>query len=250
MINTKRQIRNDRDRFGGYYMAESSGLPYVSGLEPIAATPKIDGGSPEMSDLYIGDISARQPVIERKLYSTRDDAQAVAERPMPVAQPLPKRQKTERSHEKEDLLPTIKTRACATEKTENETKPAASAVKRERKMLDTRTKVLLGVYVIIALILAIAVIATGVSISAAEAQSDKLAEQISVNRARIAVQEDSLRELVNDEVIRERAEGLGMVQAPIAAVTVKNAETVGYPEATPNTDAFDKFCDWMSKVFG
>lgn len=245
MVTTKRQIRRDSDRFGGYYTAEAD-IPRISdydgiaNLEPITEQPERAGSSMLVSD----DVQDMQQPI----YTTPQMAAAAAPEVAPVPA-RPERNTPPRS--KEDLLPTVKTRAYATEKPAQDTteKVEKAPAKRAHASLDTKTKILLCVYVIVALILAIAVIATGVSISSASAAADEVAVQVAQKQAVVAQQEQALALLQDSDAIRGKAVELGMVPAGTPAYSVSPVETVGYPEAAPRTDGWDEFFDFFSKVF-
>lgn len=252
MITTKRQINRDLDRFGGYG-TESARSSRIADFDDIKNTepPAYDyssRGSLLMSDVDI-DIKSEpeQAKNERPLYTTIADAGTMATE-LPPVPARPKKESAPRS--KDDVLPTLKTRAYASEQEQGVEKQAAAPARRARATLDSRTKILLCVYVAVALALAIAVIATGVSISSASAQADVFASQIAQKQIVIAAQEAELGELRNDEVIRDKAEDMGMVSVPSQpSYSAPATDTVVYPQATPHTNGFDKFCDWLSKVF-
>ncbi|MDE7164649.1 MAG: hypothetical protein K2O04_04415 [Clostridiales bacterium] len=246
MVTTKRQIRRDSDRFGGYYTAEAD-APRISdydsiGLEPITESERT-GSSMLVSD---GVQEMQQPI-----YTTPQMAAAPAPA-APEVMPIPERPvRPVQPRNKEDLLPTVKTRAYATEKPAQDTaeKVEKAPAKRAHASLDTKTKILLCVYVIVALVLAIAVIATGVSISNASAAADEIAASVAQKQAVIVRQEQELALLQDSDAIRGKAVQLGMVPAGAPAYSVSPVETVGYPEATERTDGWDKFFDFFSKVF-
>lgn len=253
MVTTKRQIRKDSDRFGGYYGAESGSTLIsdleLSDLEPITAPERRPSGM-IMTDIDT-DITEREPIAAPKvLYTTLDTARTEAA-PAAPALVLPKREKREVRLEKEDLLPTVKTRAYAnvTVKEDAESaEKASSAQNRRRKVMDRKTKILLFVYLAVALVLAVAVIATGVSISTATAKADAYTAQIAQKQTVIADIQSQIETLGDAETVRDKAYSLGMVDAGAPAYSVDAIESFGYPEATPRTDGFDKFCDWLSKL--
>lgn len=254
MISTKRQIRKDDDRYGGFGM-DNVGAPLVSEYDRIdnaSVSSRYGAGtSLIMSDTDI-DIKnepyARQQDIEQT-YTTLDRAGVRTEAPADIP-PRPK--KKEVPHSREDVLPTLKTRSYATEQAQAEVKeePAEAPAKRVRRGLDSRAKIMLCVYVAVALVLAIAVIATGVSISQASVASDELTLQIAQKQTVIAEQETTLAALRDADNIREKAAANGMVQAGESVYDAPAAADVGYPEAEPHTNGFDKFLDWLSKVIG
>lgn len=244
MITTKRQIRRDSDRFGGYYGAEPDGIPRISdydnisNLEPIVA-PERMGNSMIVSD---NDVAERRDELYTATEPTRAavTAPAIPERPVKPAQP----------RNKEDLLPTVKTRAYASEKPvrEIEEQIEKAPARPTRAALDRKTKIMLFVYVLVALALAIAVIATGVSISSAAAQADAVAAQVAQKQAVIVKQEQELALARDADAIRGKALQNGMVPAGDPAYTVSPVDNVDYPQATPRTDGWDEFFDWVSKV--
>ena len=246
MVTTKRQIRRAIDRFVGYYTAEAD-VPRISDYDGIANLEPISNERAGSSMLVSDDVRD----IQQPIYTTPQMAAHTAPAAPEVA-PVPARpERPAQPRSKEDLLPTVKTRAYATEKhaQDNERKEEKSTAMRTRASLDTKTKIMLCIYVVIALILAIAVIATGVSISNASAEADKIAAQVAQKQAVIAQQTQELAVLQDADAIRGKAVQNGMVPAGNPAYTVSSVETVGYPEATPRTDGWDEFFDWMSKVF-
>ena len=247
MITTKRQIRRDTDRFGGYG-TESRTLTDFDDITntapPVAEEEKV--GSNIAADF---NISNSAPIREQaQLYTTLASSPA----PAPVQQQdVPVRpKKAETPRNKEDILPTLKTRAYADNKSEIEEKEVVAPVRKARRALDSKTKIMLCVYVAVALALAIAVIATGVSISTASAQADAIAVQISQKQAIIAEQETTLAAVRNDETIRESAMQNGMVQAGSPEYTAPSSPSYEYPTATPHTNGFDEFCDWLYGIIG
>lgn len=248
MITTKRQIRRDSDRFGGYYNTEVDS-PRISDYESIANIEPITEPDRMGNSMLVTDEAAPAPRMEENIYTTPQMAQARTEAPAPAIPERPVRPAQPR--DKEDLLPTVKTRAYAKEQPAQDIEERAekAPTRRERASLDNKTKILLCVYVVVALILAIAVIATGVSISKASAQADAVAAQVAQKRAVIVQQEQELALLRDDDAIRGKALQNGMIPAGEPAYTVSNVETVGYPEATPRTDGWDEFFDTMSKIF-
>lgn len=252
MLITKRQIKKDSDRYGGFYGTEDIGRPLVSDfteltdLEPITVPDRSVGSSMLIADADT-DITTPEPLVAPKLmYTTMETAKPRTE--TPATQPLPERPKKDVKYDKEDILPTVKTRAYATEQHEEEVEPTAAPARRTRKGIDARTKILLCIYVVVALALAIAVIATGVSISRANAQVDTMTVSIEQKQQIVAEQQKTLAVLNDADAIRGKATEKGMVAAGDPAYTVTPVDTVDYPEAKPRTDGFDEFCDWLTKV--
>lgn len=264
MITTKRQINRDRDRFGGYGTA-SDRTPLIDDdlniVQNIDASSEVSEGDfvsenifmqPEQkSETYVNDITESAPSVrpvqeEKPLYSTLDTFMGVKPRaqfdlPLNVA-------KDRKPLEHEDIMPSIKTRAYTqpVKRAEAEATQKRSA----HRALSPRTKVLLLVYVAVALVLAIAVIATGVSISGAQASVGRLSSHITEQQATVAEQVTEIAALTDEAHIRDRATASGMVQASEPVYKVTAVEKVDVQKATPHTNDFDEFCDWMSKVVG
>ncbi|MDE7106801.1 MAG: hypothetical protein K2O39_00585 [Clostridiales bacterium] len=243
MVTTKRQIRRDSDRFGGYYNTEIGGIPDISDYARITDPDPITEPARATSMLVSDEVEKDEPNY------TTPEMLAETETPAPA-------QEVERPfksapRDKEDLLPTVKTRAYATDKSAQEVEQHVekAPAKRTRVALDNKTKILLCVYVVVALVLAIAVIATGVSISSASAQADDIANTVAQKQSIVLQQEQELALLRDDDAIRGKALQNGMIPASEPTYSVSNVKTVGYPEATPRTDGWDKFFDMMSKIF-
>lgn len=261
MITTKRQITRDRDRFGGYGTA-SDRSPLID--DDVNIMQNNETSSDLQSDYGVMTDSIVMPTLQNNTVSdwnTAENAQTSAQTEKPLYstldsygqdQPraqfdLPTRPVRERKPlEHEDIMPSIKTRAYTqpVRHTEAEAAPRRSA----HRALSPRTKVLLLVYVAVALVLAIAVIATGVSISGAQASVRELSEHISQQQATVAEQVTDIASLTDEAHIRDRAVANGMVNSSEPTYTASRVETVEVQEATPHTNGFDGFCDWMSGV--
>lgn len=255
MITTKRQIRRDTDRFGGYGTESThSRLADIDDIGNITAPSNLNGNSLIVSDtdFDIRNSSAApvEPQVQPQMqvvqptYTTREQVHEQFEVPYKNVPPRP--ENTAKPLNREDVLPTIKTQKYATEKAESKEKTAAAPAAHTRRGLDGKQKVLLCVYVAVALVLAIAVIATGVSISTATAQADMISGQIYQKQAIIMEQEATIAGLLDDDVIGAKAEQLGMVKVDPPEYNVPAAPTYDYPEADPKTNGFDEFCDWLS----
>ena len=230
MLVNKRQIRKESDRFGGYYDEMPNLYDYnITNTEPIteSAAPKIENES--------------APAMHAPATEVPAPAFKHAENPLPP-------------RDKEDLLPTVKTRAYAGEKTAHDITEGMdieenTSAARPRPAIDGKTKILLCVYAVVAFILAIAVIATGIFISNASAEADVLATAVAQKQAVIAQQQQQLADLRDEDVVRGKALEKGMVPAGEPEFSISNVDSVDYPEATPRTDGWDEWFDFMSKVF-
>ena len=236
MITSKRQIRKESERFGGYYGTESNDIPRFSDLDISNTVPDIDNGPKQEAP----------SAMAAKATETPAPAHAA-----PEAKPV----HSQTPHNEEDIRPTLKSLQFADAKPiqeierEIEADSARAAQRRPRAALDGKIKVWLAVYVVVALFLAVAVIATGISISNASAEADVIAASVAQKQAVVAQQMQELAELQDADVIRGKAIENGMVDSGEPDFTVGNVESTGYPEAKPRTDGWDEWFDWMSKVF-
>lgn len=266
MVTTKRQINTEKDRFGNF-RSESRRSPFMydSVKTDLIDTPSADEYVPH-SSIVISDpdyttVSNRegsQPVAaeaetektvrapaEQPLYTTLETYGSVKQqKPAAAAHPVKER----KSHEREDIMPSIKTRAYVSETPKVDIAPQAQ--RRERKALEPRQKVLLTIYVAIAIALAVAVIATGVSISGTQARITEITEQIAQKQVVLAEQEQTIALLTNEATIRDAAVANGMVSTDKAVYTASRVDKVIYPQAEPHTNSFDEFCNWLSKIVG
>ena len=117
----------------------------------------------------------------------------------------------------DELMPTIKSDNRLEEKEE-----------RETRKLSSKTKVMLCVYMATALILALIVLATGLAIGSASKEVAYLGDELTITGA---------------------ATELGMVKTD-GATEIELIDYVDGASYEARTGAFDKFCDFVSKVFG
>ena len=241
MITSKRQIRKESERFGGYYGTDSNDFPRFSDLDISNSVPDIDNAP------------AKEAPVAPEMSAKAAEAPTAAPETAPVHE-----EKTFRStapHNEEDIRPTLKSLSFVDAKPiqeitrEIEAKEDTKVERRPRAALDTKIKLWLCVYVVVALFLAVAVIATGISISTASAEADAIAASVAKNQAVISQQMQELASLQDEDVIRGKALENGMVPAGEPDFTVGNVESVGYPEAKPRTDGWDEWFDMMSKLF-
>ena len=169
MVTTKRQINKERDRFGGY----DDGMQSVRADGVVAERQNVVPGDissvhtvgmnnvtvsdalPELEQLppITAGVYADTQTAERPLYSTRE-TMTVPPRPAPQPKKL----------EHADIMPSVKTQKALQHASSvaDDTESASSAAQRRRTRtnLNPRTKVLLFVYLAVAFVLAVAVIAT------------------------------------------------------------------------------------------
>lgn len=115
--------------------------------------------------------------------------------------------------------------------------------------MDSKTKVMLAVYMVVVMALAAIVIATGVAISSANARVISLNQDIAARNATIIEQNANLEMLNSDNFIKGSAYENGMVEVtnPTEIELMPVEEITSY---TRSTNWFDKFCDFVSDIFG
>lgn len=138
----------------------------------------------------------------------------------------------------DELMPTIKSDNHLEEKEE-----------RETRKLSSKTKVMLCVYMATALILALIVLATGLAIGSASKEVASLESEVKFQSEQLAETDVKLSYLGDELTITGAATELGMVKTD----GVTEIELIDYVDGASyeaRTGAFDKFCDFVSKVFG
>lgn len=251
MLTTKRRIEKESDRFGGY-AAEITRSPLVSEYDKLYTDIPTDARGLD-ENISITNAVPPPPPVPEPVEQDAPAAQAQAQAAVPPPPPMPDPVEPVK-HEREDILPTVKTRAYATAARTERAEQAdierelPEPARSRRPAMDTRTKILVCVYVAIAVALAVAVIATGVSISGVNSQADVIAEQISAKQQIVSAQVAEIEQLLDEDTIRARADQNGMVPAGEPAFTVDAATEAQYPAAKPRTNGFDKFCDWLSGI--
>ena len=138
----------------------------------------------------------------------------------------------------DEFMPTIKSDNRLEEKEEQET-----------RKLSSKTKVMLCVYMATALILALIVLATGLAIGGASKEVAVLENEVKSQSAQLAETDVKLAYLGDDLTITGAATELGMVKND-GATEVELLDYVDGVNYEARTGAFDKLCDFISKVFG
>ncbi len=293
MVNKRRSIKTEQDRFGGYAIQTSQRfttdedfesapisepsrrfdfrvgsdelslgsaptysepLNYASGRNSFANAPYQETYSySEQSKIRENDVLeqpraavAQKPsVIE---YSTRQDyAGTTGFMQNPVA--TPSYSKTRRKREKEDLMPSIRTRAYGQPEALDAEKEEEKSRPRERAKISGKSKAALVVYAAVVVILAVMVIATGLAVSNINAQASALENEITAKNARIIEQNSEIARLTDPDRIVGAAVGDGMekIKTPTEVKLIPTTEPVNYEG---RTNWFDKFCDFLSKIIG
>lgn len=226
MVTVKRKIKNDVDRYGGY------------GVE--LKTPDAD------PSIEIGD-SFNQYEYKRAQESVNYTSTATATPPpAPQRQPITEN-KAETAEKVADPTPDEFMPRINREKHDEEREQEQVSVKKQK--IDGRTKLVLGIYVSVILILSALVIATGIALSSTGARVNSLESELDAQNAIVARQIEELSRLSDEDAIRGRAyeNGMERVESSQSIELLPMGEAKTY-EGTTNW--FDSFCDWLSGVFG
>ncbi len=194
------------------------------------------------------------PPSEPQIYTTREvvpsDRTMHPDAPARERIEIPARSKKTRKVSMHSVMPSQRTLDAAKD-TGAEVEETRRAERHGiRGNITPKEKVMLLIYVIIAAVLAVAVIATGVSIASSSAKASSLASEVARKQTVISVQEADIAELTDIETIRRRAiEEMGMIYADeTETVFTTVIDKVEYPHPTPHTNSFDGFCKWVSSI--
>lgn len=251
MISSRRTVETEQDHYGGYGMQPRMSRVPVERETPVRTFSFDDRFAPSVTEdeeraeavtqsrraeLYAPtEVRKAQqpPVIE---YSTRPYTSA--ETYMPTQHVAVRHEKSAK-RDREELMPSIRQHAEAAEAEE-----AQARVK-----LSSRAKVYLGVYLTVAAVLAVLVIATGLAVSNINGTADRLESQIAAQNEVLAAQNAEILRLTDTDRITGAAVNNGMQK-------VENATKVELlPVSEPmvyegRTNWFDRFCDWLSNLIG
>lgn len=250
MVTTRRRITSEQDRFGGYGI-QPSGTVTID--EPQTETPSF-----MQSDRYSfrtvtdepafsADVSATDSRVKQTEQPSQPDVIEYSSRPYNLTydflMPPAKQAKKQRRREKEDVMPSIRTRAYASAEEEKSEKKAAQA------KISGKTKAALIAYVAAVVVFAILIIATGLAVSNINARSAELETEIAVKNERLAALNAEILGLTDMDAIAEAAANNGMqkIDSSIAVDLIPATDPVRYEG---RTNWFDKFCDFISNIFG
>lgn len=215
MVTVKRKVTNETERYGGYAEIEVKNPQATIDVRP--------------QETSVGNSfrQAQNNVAETNFNYSQHAQVEKHEQPAMVQTPTP-----------EEFMPTIR----------SESKESEAAVEAKQS-IDSRTKLILGVYASIVLILSALVIATGIYLSSTNARINDLDNELAVKNATITRQLSELNMLSDEDALTGRAFNRGMEK-------IEDAEVVDLlpmheaPTYEGTTNWFDSFCDWLSGVFG
>lgn len=247
MVTTRRKIVTEEDRFGGYAArpvlrvtpVENEVKEENAEKETVRTFSFDERFAPSVSPWEKKEVAPEPrkavapPVIE---YSTRPYTGIET-----YSEPkhITVRHEKAAKRESEDIMPSIKTRAYAEDAKE----------KAARAKMSSRTKVYLGIYLTVAAVLAILVIATGLAVSNINGTADRLQSEIAAQNEILVAQNAEIMRLTDTDRITGAAVNNGMEK-------VDNATKVDLlPVSEPTryegrTNWFDRFCDWLSNLIG
>ncbi|WP_251546123.1 hypothetical protein [Pumilibacter intestinalis] len=264
MVTTRRRITNEQDRFGGYGLSPAQkSVTFEEETEtPAAQRENRISFRTTTDEPYFGNENAtKYSVDDRALFTERETRREVrtAEEEQPVIEysqrpyfgtfgyektvTAPARVKKSRKREKEDVMPSIRTRAYAKEQEKEQPAP------REKTRISGKGKVALLVYAAAVVILAVMVIATGLAVSSINASSASLENEIAAKNARLSELNAEIREYTNLDKITGAAINNGMEKVE-GATEVELLPTESPTDYEGRTNWFDKFCDFLSNIVG
>ena len=260
----RRRISTEQDRFGGY------------GVQPSGRTANEEAEATELrSDRFLFERTTDEPsfasenrtgfaveteargeryhtpevqnttssVIE---YSTRYSTPG---RMVPVQTPAPTRKAQKRK--KEDLMPVIQMPAYSQAELDDRTEEKLY----EKVKPSAKVKLALFGYLAVVLLLAVAVITTGVVVGRINRTADALAGEIAAKNVLLTEQASQIHDLTDltDPAVRDRVTEAASANGMQEITTVVEVELLPTTEPTTykgRTNWFDKFCDFLSKIFG
>lgn len=246
MLKTRRQIRTEQDRFGGY----SSRQPVMQNYS--GNRFEIDDNDISEQDSYYAEIPSRPQTTDRKktekssFYSTRESYERYPDTAEFVNEPVyTSRAPRKVRRDAESVMPTIRTRAVL----DSDTDKAPAQNKRTKPAMSLNAKVMLAVYAAVVVVLAAIVIATGIAIGNLGSSVAAMEAELSAKSTIVTEQNATLSAMENDSAILGQATEIGMVKPTVKTEIelLPMGEAVNY-EA--RTNWFDKFCDWLSNLIG
>jgi len=212
MLTVKRKVDTEEDRYGGFEVStdKSFGTGYDLEINQSYSTAQTVKG-------------------ETLSYSPRQEIRK-PENPASAKKPL----------RAEEVMPGI----IKPKMNEN-----AERMMELKQKMETKTKALLAIYMLVVIALAAIVIATGIAINAANSRVVALNNQIAASNEKIIEQNANLEILDSENYIKGSAYENGMVEAqnPIEIELLPVEEATSYQSST---NWFDKICDFLSNIFG
>ncbi len=128
-------------------------------------------------------------------------------------------------------------------------KQAVEQPKEEMTQLTLKSKMMLGLYVCVAAVLAIIVAATGIIIGNRSDSVQRLENEVKTLASIVSAQDVQIENLTDEEQIQIKAELSGMV-AGANATQIELIELGEESSSVAHTNFFDSICDWLSQIVG
>ena len=239
MISVRRRGTTEEDRRGGY--AEET---YDRGYSVEAEAP-VHTIEADVSD--VNDSGTVSTYGSDRRSTVNDDALGVQytlrtygapETARPVSRPENVTRKSA-----DQIMPKIQRENEVSEKREEKTEKSSSP------RMTVKNKAALFGYLAAVVVLAVLVIVSGVAISTVNEQSDALRSEIFARNERLFEQNAAIADLTDPSRIENEAIANGMekIEDPEVIELLPKVNGVKYEG---RTNAFDKFCDWLSNFFG
>lgn len=267
MITTRRRITNEQDRFGGYGLqpvnkvvqnetetsASNERFSFRTVDEPVVSPVQDESVYNPVAENSNRTLSTYEPTPVRPQWTSNpmadsDKAQSVIQyssRPyvgvMPVTVHAPRKAKKRR--EREDIMPSIRTRKLAQEK------DAPQEKETPRAKISAKSKMALILYAVAAVVIAAVVIATGLAVNSFNDESARLEQEINVRNEQLASLAGEIALYTDPDYIAAAATGNGMhkTDTPVEVELRPTTRPVTYKG---KSNWFDKLCDWLSKIIG
>ncbi len=243
MVTVKRKINSETDKYGGFSdleiktpSAEIEVNPQI-GVSFMQAQYKKAEASRDMNM----DHSTPPPTMEPRQTVRQQQPQVIRSRQ--TARPQPDVAEEKKTTPSVVYMPMIRS-----EKKEEEQIEEKSTTDKVQKM-DGKTKLILGIYASVILLLSALVIATGIFLSSADTRVEALQNELAVKNAIVAQQLGEITLLSDEDALTGRAYNSGMefIQDKGTIDLLPLGEVKTYEGST---NWFDSFCDWLSGVFG
>lgn len=251
MISTKRQIRTEKERYGGFAQTTSTAThssPYYVRIEDDEVKK-----SDSISDVRTTADTKREDVVNNTVVKPvePDVSRIKVDQPEYTAAPRAKSAEFTtfkiQTSEPVDAVPSSKTLKYA--KNDSVTVEKESEARKPELQLSSSAKAMIAIGIVIAVLLAVAVITSWVVLGNTSARVDNLSQQVAQKQEQLIDQSAQIAALSDENALRQRAQELGMISSSQAS----NTMTVTLKEKSElilddYSNGFDDFCDWLSSV--
>lgn len=243
MVQRRRRIENDQDRFGGF-----SRQPVSHSVDFDAETENAETPRMTYAETFVDRRKPAEEEVQREPevveYSSRSTYPNAAEYAAPIT--IRKPTKVQR-RPKEDFMPTVKT--LAYEQSERGVEKSVTKKSSAEVRADAKQKVMLAIYLTVATVLAIAVIAVGIAVSGINGETAELENMIQSRNETLLQQASDIDKYTDLTYIAGKALDNNMEKVDeVREITLPPLKEPIKYESRSNW--FDKFCDWLSNLIG